>query len=181
MSELPDWDEVDTRLVELDAPAGAAECHGMLCGLLCAPAVEPATAWLRDALGREPDQPPPPPLDALFRETLGQLEDAGFQFGLLLPPDDVPLDERTEALADWCGGFVYGLGAGGVDLSGIDGEAAEFLADVAEIGRAELDSGEADDDGEGAYAELVEYLRIGTLTLRTTAPERQRTSVSGAQ
>lgn len=166
--ELPEWHEVAAVIDELDAPAGPAECHGILCGLLCAPADEPATFWLRDALGREADQPPPPPLDALFRETMQQLDDASFRFTVLLPDDDSPLSERTQALADWCGGFVYGVGASGVDQSALGAEAAEFLADVAQIGRADVTEGDSGEDGEAAYAEIVEYLRVGVLTMRTT-------------
>ena len=31
-------------------------------------------------------------------------------FSLLLPPDDRPLAFRAEGLADWCAGFMHGLG-----------------------------------------------------------------------
>ena len=168
--DLPEWYAVDDVLAQLAAPVGPAECHGMLCGLLCARAREPATLWLRDALGRSPDQPPPPPLDELYRQTSQQLDDTTFRFELLLPADTEPLADRTAALASWCSGFSSGLGAGGVADAQLDDEAREFLADLAEIGRVDPATEDSDEAAEEAYTEIVEYLRIGTLTLRTTTP-----------
>lgn len=167
--ELPDWYDVDDVLAQVAAPVGPAECHGMLCGLLSAHAREPATLWLRDALDRGTDQPPPPPLDALYRETSQQLDDTTFRFELLLPADSEPLADRAAALAAWCSGFNHGLGAGGLADAALDEEAREFLADLAEIGRVDFAAETGDESAEEAYTEIVEYVRIGTLTLRTTA------------
>lgn len=163
---LPGWDEVETVLAGLEAPLGPAGCHGLLCGVLCAPAAEPATLWLREALDRAPEQAPPAPLDALFRETSRQLDDDAFRFELLLPPDDRPLAGRTAALASWCGGFGYGIGASGLSEAAMSAEAAEFLADVVAIGQVEAAEGDTDEAGEAAWTEIVEYLRVGVLMMR---------------
>ncbi len=168
--ELPNWQEVEHKLSEFAAPTGAAECHGILCGLLCAPSDEPATLWLREALGRSPEEAPPPPFDALFRATLHGLDDADLGFEVLLPDDDTgSVSERTAALAEWCTGLIYGLGVGGLEQASLDADAKEFLADVGEIARADPAVAQAEEADEEALAEIVEYLRIGTLGLRVSA------------
>jgi len=180
MTSLPAWDAVAHILTEIDATAGPAEAHGVLCGLLCAPAAEPATLWLRDALGRAPDAPPPPPLDAVYRETARQLDDTEFHFELLLPDDEAALHQRAEALAAWCSGFTYAVGISGVAESALDAEAREFLADVAEIAQVDPTGDDADEDAEAAYAELTEYLRVGILAMRTGATARTPSTQNGS-
>lgn len=174
MTTLPAWDAVADVLAEVDAPTGPAEAHGILCGLLCAPAAEPATLWLREALDRGPEAPPPEPLDAVYRDTARQLDDDAFAFELLLPPDDYALALRAQALAAWCSGFAYAIGIGGVSREALDDDGREFLADVAEIAQVDPGADGADSDAEAAYTELTEYLRVGALGLRMSAPARAR-------
>jgi len=164
---LPEWDETAAVLGGIDAPTEPAECHGVLCGLLCAPAAEPASRWVQDALGFGPERVPPAPLDALFRETLRQLDDESFRFELMLPPDEADLGARTMALGQWAAGFAYGIGASGVAESALSADAVEFLGDVEQIARAETGADESAEADEEAYAEIVEYLRMGVLLMRT--------------
>lgn len=162
---LPSWDDVDARLRALAAPATASESHGLLCGLLCMGEPGARAAWLEQVLGAAVA---PAPLDALYDETLRQLDDAVFEFELLLPGDDTDVAERTAAIADWCGGFAFGVGVSRRAQHALPEDTAEFLADVTEIARAGGDDDAiAVDDEEAAYAEVIEYLRVGTLLART--------------
>src|SRR5690606_26274249 len=110
---------------------------------------------------------PSPPSDddraavaAVYDETVGRLQEADRLFSPLLPGDDEPLSVRSEAMADWCSGFLYGLGAGGIaDLSVLPEDVREIAGDIIEISRAGGE-GEGEED-EAAYMELVEYLRAG--------------------
>ena len=73
---------------------------------------------------------------------------------------------RTAALAEWCQGFLYGLGAGAItDASGWPGEAGEIVRDFAEITRAGVDAQQGEESNESAYAELVEFVRVGVQLL----------------
>jgi uncharacterized protein YgfB (UPF0149 family) len=84
------------------------------------------------------------------------------EFHPLLPEDESPLDERTAALAQWCVGFLYGLGSSSIqDLSKLPGEVGEVVRDFDEITRVGIDQGDSDDQNESAYAELVEFVRVG--------------------
>lgn len=162
---LPAWHEVGDRLSTLGAPISAAESHGLLCGLLCMRAPEAREQWIRRSLDDDSAQNAPAPLDQLYDQTLAQLDDAAFDFQLLLPPDDeLDLADRTAALAEWCNGFAFGVGAAGCDRERLPAESLEFLQDITSIAQAEV-TGEEDD--EAAYAEVAEYVRMGVLLART--------------
>ena len=88
------------------------------------------------------------------------------EFELLLPEDEQPIDARTAALAQWCQGFLYGLGAGAVpDASELPGEVGEIVRDLIEISRAGVDAAQDEESNEAAYAELVEFVRVGVQLL----------------
>lgn len=165
---LPTWHEVDERLAALGAPCAAAEAHGMLCGLLALATPAARGIWLERAVGTEEAATP---LDTLYDETARQLDDTTFGFELLLPPDDdAGLAERTEALASWCAGFASGAGLSGRSEAGLPAESREFLGDLTRISRAEVAS---EEDDEAAFAEVVEYVRMGVLLTRTECAGEQ--------
>lgn len=148
----------------------AAEAHGLLAGLLCMDAGIDSGLWLQRLFA--PDTPPPPAqaltlLAEVFDTTRRQLDDRDFSFDLLLPDDDSPLTERADALGEWCQGFLVGIGYGGHNADW-PGECTEILHDFVEISRLDPEvSGEAD---ENAYAELVEYVRVGVQAIHSELP-----------
>ncbi len=161
---LPDYNAL-ARL--LAYPIEPAECHGLLCGMLCADPSLTTEGWLTTA-SRETSPNPDAltELRGLFTVTLGQLEGTDCDLVLLLPSDEHSLHERTRALGVWCQGFLAGLGLGGLDsLDQFEGEIHEFLNDVSEIARIDFDDSEQEEGDEHAYSEIVEYLRVGVLLL----------------
>jgi len=152
-----DYDALTHLMTHEDSELGAAELHGMVTAAVC---VGPASdAWRRLLPTSMPGSPLAKAIDTLLSET-AQAEQA-FEFSPLLPDEDAPLDERVEALAGWCRGFIDGLIAAGVsDPAALPGEAGEFLRDLQSIGEAEPPETPNEED-ERAYAELVEYLRAG--------------------
>jgi hypothetical protein len=159
-------DDRDTAqaLSACGAPQGVADAHGMLCALLCCDPGLPASAWL-ESLGATPRPELAEPLRELFRQTRDQLGPERFDLQLQLPDDAEPLALRVAALAEWCQGFLGGLGLGGVDPDRLGGAAAEFVHDLAGIALVAHD-GNDDDEAEGDYVELLEYLRAGTYLVR---------------
>ncbi len=177
---LMEWSLVNSALRRLGIATDAAENHGMLCGLLCARGPSAESAWLdlvraEQTAGAEghSDASAWEELSRLYRATLGQLREEGFAFTLLLPEDTQPLQSRAEAMTEWCQGFLYGLAAGGVeDTEVLPDELREITEDIVEISRASADSDEGE-PGEAAYAELIEYLRVGViLVFETLEAER---------
>jgi uncharacterized protein YgfB (UPF0149 family) len=159
----------------LDA-AELAECHGVLCGMICGESGGTAEDFMRHLatleLAVEGETALHEVMAEAFESTVQQLADEELRFKLWLPDDDQPLDERTRSLAQWCTGFLAGLGMGG-PLQPLSAEAAEALADVQQIARAGL-SAYADEaqeqaqqeENEQAFVEIVEYVRVVALILR---------------
>ncbi len=142
------------------------EAHGTLAGALCTAAPYRLDDWLGEIL---PDGVAPPAdlerLRSVFDATRSSLSGNDFEFQLLLPDDGDNLADRTAALGEWVQGFLYGLGTGRApDLAG-DSELSELLRDLTEISRVDVEATELDEDSEAAFAELVEYVRVGVQLL----------------
>jgi uncharacterized protein len=156
--------ELQSALAELDIAVDAAEAHGRLTGALCSRAGFGAREWLADldADRAGPLPEPSPELRRLPAWTLEVLESDAFEFEPLVPGEAAPLAERVSALAAWSDGFLYGVGSGAPDPAVLkSGDVGEFLHDLGEIARAELEPGRGSDAGESDYAELFEFVRAG--------------------
>jgi uncharacterized protein len=162
-----DHHRIQELLAQEHALAGAAEAHGTLAGCLCGAAGYRFEDWLREIL---PEGRASPHASATLRElfdgTAAALVAPDMEFTLLLPEDDESLEARTASLAEWCQGFLYGLGAGSIsDAAELPGEVGEIVRDLTEITRAGVDAGEGEESNESAYAELVEFVRVGAQLL----------------
>ena len=171
----PDYAEIEQLLAEQRSLTDAAEAHGTLSGCLCALADYGFQDWLKEILpeGRA-DAAAADTLYGLFTATAAALEQTEMEFEPLLPSDAQPLELRTAALALWCQGFLYGLGSGSIpDTSGLPGDVGEIVRDLTEITRAGVDDEQGEESNEGAYAELVEFVRVGVqLLFEELAPVR---------
>lgn len=159
---------VSVALADLDSEVEPAECHGMLCGMLCSPDGFETGLWLQHLAGYRDEVPDADELDEtlvdLLRSTLRGMDSDEFGFELLLPDDDEPLSIRTDALGGWCRGFLSGFGVTR-GAAGLSSESQEFLGDLYRL--SQVDPHEAAGEvGENAFLEIVEYARMGTILLR---------------
>lgn len=168
MSHSTDHNDVDTALQGCGSTLSAAQAHGLLCGRLAVCGTDGVTAWRKQVL----ENPASVSvlradcealLDEMLTSTWQQLAERQSELELLLPADDEDAASRTQALADWCEGFLHGLVTGNQDEAVRRRLAAEpldeVIQDLLQISRATL----GDDDEETnelAYAELVEYIRV---------------------
>ena len=170
MSEAVVYRDLHEALGRADANAGAAEAHGILCGMLSAEQGVDRAAWLKEVLGddqaganlllREAVQQ----LDRLLDDTLRQMGDGLLDLRLLLPDDEQPLTERVAALGAWCEGFLLGISraqTGG--KSALSKDVRELLGDLVEITKVDPQELEDSQDDERSFAEVVEYVRMGAL------------------
>jgi hypothetical protein len=165
---LPSFALVEGALEQLGGDAGATEAHGSFCGLACLLGSRAAPAWVAGLMNAEgatgADAAQADVLGALATATCAALAEGAMEFSPLLPPDDRPLAERTEALGAWCAGFMQGLGEAASSpaaRAALAGETArEIIGDFAEIARATVGEAETEPEGEAAYAELVEFVRV---------------------
>lgn len=157
--------ELQAVLHRIDSAVGASEAHGWLCGALCVREGFGAAEWLA-GLAEDSDGAAAagelPTFSELHAATLDSLRSEDFIFAPLLPDDDAPLAERVAELAQWCGGFLYGIGAAGAsEAAAKSGAVAEILGDLSEISRAEVEPGRSAESGEADYTELQEFVRAG--------------------
>lgn len=152
----------------LGSAASAAEAHGTLVGLLSTAAEDLPGSWIANTLADATEGTDVPTaaerdaLAALHRATAEALAGQQMAFAPFLPDDEEPLEVRVEALGSWCQGYLYGLAVRGLrSLDELPDDVREILADLAQIAQAAPDDELDDEGGEGAYMELVEYIRVG--------------------
>ena len=170
MSSTP-FIALNETLARAGTTCDAAECHGTVCGVLCAGA-DGNDTWLSQLM--EEASGPEAALKNCRRDLLAlrdltrNLLQAGtLEFTPLLPDDDTSLAERTAALGEWCQGFLFGLGLAGerLKLDELTEEAGEVLRDMGQIAQAGFEGDADDDEDETAYVEIVEYVRVGVQLL----------------
>ena len=162
----PDYIELENAISSSGMVSDPAEIHGVVTGARCR---HRKTGEKPDLMKLLPatDKPGPGAGEQLaemcyrlYRATMDQLLGEDLEFHLLLPPDETPVAERTEAMAAWCSGYLLGLLHG--DTIGADqypGDSAEIIGDIIKISEATAESD--DEDENWAYAEVEEYLRVG--------------------
>jgi len=167
-----DFDQVQTALENLGATADAAESHGTLCALLLEDALH--ATWLSHTLEQLPDEgnvlagEQLAVLEQLYRLTREQLSNEDLNLELLLPDESYDFGMRLLGLANWCQGFLYGVGVTG--LAGndrLDDEGREWLSDLLEISKLSHDE-ESSDEAELQFTEIAEHMRVATLLLYQT-------------
>ena len=146
MSETPQYDEVEQALNTAAAELGAAECHGMFCGVLCASGQLNVEAMANQLLSasdsaNDAQRQAVSTLGAMLNASVEQLQGEAFDLELMLPADDTPLPARSLALGLWCQGFVTGLSAGGLTRdTNLQKDANELLLDITNISRTLQDA-----------------------------------------
>jgi uncharacterized protein len=158
---LPEYEALAAALRRVNSQLSAAECHGLLTGALNTE----DTTLISRFFSEDPESLKE---DGQFAELISQIvhltvegfKDEDFNFQLLLPSDETPLQERSRALADWCGGYVMGLLESGIkEFDALPEDAAEVAKDLVEI--SQLDASATDSGSEDDLMQLEEYVRVG--------------------
>lgn len=162
MSESLRYDELAAALGRLGFTQDAAEYHGALCGALCARAPQEIDPFKLLEGGGQPDGAAADELLRLRGESANAFNGADLAFTPLLPDDEVALTSRVSALSSWCSGFLLGLASGKpLNLKQCSPEMKEIVRDFTEFTNAGITEEEDAEIEETAYAELVEYIRVG--------------------
>jgi len=159
---MVDYRELEQALHHMGVTQGAAEFHGIVCGRLCAAPEDEVAIEAGQGAGDANIDDEHELMQQVRDEALNGLIDAELGFNPLLPDDEQRLSLRVEALAQWCSGFIYGLASvEDVDLDALSAEVQEVVRDLTQISRAGLSPDADIETDEQAYAEIVEYVRIG--------------------
>jgi uncharacterized protein YgfB (UPF0149 family) len=165
------YKELDNLLTDASAGSRAAECHGFLCGYLCVYDNMQEDTFrkylLADMTDKEMFAECYKQITELAAEIYLKIASEDFTLELLLPDETCPLSERSEALVQWCEGFLSGLGVAGVtDFDLLSFECRELIQDLYKICRLDAEEINASgDEQEAAFSELTEYVRMGAMLL----------------
>jgi len=155
--------DLERRLRASNFGGGAAEAHGVLCGLTCR-GVDGEKLRVKAGLLRLSGAADFELIAGLQALAARDLRADDFQFNLLLPHDDAGAAPKTAAVADWCGGFAQGfLHDGEAALATCPTVVREAFDDIMAISCADAPPPDSGDGGEAALrqlAEIEEYLRV---------------------
>ena len=174
--EVLDFDEFANQLLEQGAEQSPAHLQGAICGILAGAGARDPEYCLASAsqaleLGLHGELAEN--CLRLADITLKLMAEDEFDFYLFLPDDEVEMEQRLQALADWCSGFLagYALAAADPGAGALGEEASEVLKDVAAIAEGSVDDETDPEESENHFFELTEYLRLATLNLFINAIE----------
>ena len=158
---FPDYEVLAAALQRTNSQLSAAECHGLLTGALNTEDTTLISRFFTDDTGQiQQDDLLAELISQIVHLTVESFKSEDFNFKLMLPADERPLDERSRALADWCGGYVMGLLEAGIkEFESLPDEAAEVAKDMLEI--SQLDASAEDSGSEYDLMQLEEYVRVG--------------------
>jgi yecA family protein len=164
---LIEFDEFCELLMPLGALNSPSELHGLLCGKLCGGLLLTTEQWLKAAwdvldIAGQPNAEVEEPVLALYEFTKGQLDSGDYNLQPYLPDDFTEMEQRLQALSQWCHGFLAGFGSAGIDPNAeFSSDQADSLRDIAAIVQVALDEDEKDEEEqESDFSDLVEHVRI---------------------
>ena len=174
MTPTPSFTSVTDALNTLDSLGTAGESHGLLCALLSFNNKIREQAWVDSLLSShiEPSdakaQQAYKLLTELFQVTHKAFAEEDFDFPILLPDDDLPLEDRIDALSEWCQGYLTGLHLLGVKLDNpaFAPDLKEALDDLLAISQVELTpEDQKDAESEVRFMQLVEHVKAAVLVV----------------
>lgn len=185
---MPSFETVKHALAYLEAMGTASEVHGLLCALFVTGAVVRKQAWVNSVLSQRVEKgdlsakDAQQTLEALYVATEAAFKTDDFQLQLLVPSDDTQMEQRIDALAEWCQGFIAGLNLVGVNITAHpNAEVHEALQDIVKIATMEYQNEQTGDEAaESDLMELIEYIRMAVLLI-AAEQKRDETKDSGSQ
>lgn len=180
---LPSFNKITQTLEAADLFTNASETHGVLSGLICGGVKLNGKSWqphFNDVVNEGLGLPIKAQklIESIYGQVVNQFTDDGLGFNLLLPDDEMPLDERAEAMSQWAQGFLVGFGMVQQALNEAPVEIQELIRDIRDISQVSLDFEQEDEDSEIAFAEIVEYLRVGAMLCFNTFSRQLNPPVS---
>lgn len=157
-----DWNQHFSSIEEISSPS---ELHGLLTGIVCVTQSPSREEWQQILTTLAVPELTDEALDLLVEETEDvshALSDDELDYLPMLPDDTHALDERVQALADWCAGVVLGFGLASGKIRADEIELIEHLQDVAAV---EFEESDNDEEGEESYEELYEFVRLIPVSL----------------
>ena len=160
------YTQLDSALNLANRSESSSEIHGLIIGCVSnhlATGIKPALVEL--FTGGETQEDISGLVDLIYeiyRENSELLFNSDDMFDLLLPDDDATVALRTEALAEWCQGYMLGLlHSDKLTIDQLPEDGPEIARDIMSISEAGPSDGDDAQKDEWALAELQEYVKVG--------------------
>ena len=171
-----DFQQVNEALAPFPELESPAFIQGMLIGLLCGDHDIEEAVWVKklieEAEIKSVKESFLKALDMVFQETNKGLNGSGFELVFGIPDDSESLIFRAAMLGQLCEGVLYGLGLIGAlneAENKLPDQVREIVEDLGQIARIDIsglnESGEISDADESDFMELVEFVKVGVLTI----------------
>jgi len=168
---MQNYEQLNEMLIASGAGFHASECHGFLCALVCGNG-QVQEQKIREYFLLDSDEIVNADecfshLKALAEDIEVKMYSSDLDLELLLADEDDALAERGRSLAEWCHGFMSGMGLSGVKDEQIPSESQELIGDFYKIANLDADNendkDDSDQENDFALMELIEYVRMGTI------------------
>ncbi|CAI3102729.1 hypothetical protein MWMV2_MWMV2_00925 [Acinetobacter oleivorans] len=162
ISGWTDWNAHFEGIEEISSPS---ELHGLLTGIVCVTEAPTREQWSQILTTLNVPELSEDALTLLTDEAedvIYALSEDELDYLPMLPDDDHLLQERVQALSDWCAGVVLGFGLASGHIRPDELELIENLQDIAAV---EFEDSDNDEEGESSYEELYEFVRLIPVSL----------------
>lgn len=162
ISGWTDWNAHFEGIEEISSPS---ELHGLLTGIVCVTEAPTREQWSQILTTLNVPELSEDALTLLTHEAedvIHALSEDELDYLPMLPDDDHLLQERVQALSDWCAGVVLGFGLASGHIRPDELELIENLQDIAAV---EFEDSDNDEEGESSYEELYEFVRLIPVSL----------------
>ncbi|NUF31118.1 UPF0149 family protein [Acinetobacter oleivorans] len=162
ISGWTDWNAHFEGIEEISSPS---ELHGLLTGIVCVTEAPTREQWSQILTTLNVPELSEDALTLLTDEAedvIHALSEDELDYLPMLPDDDHLLQERVQALSDWCAGVVLGFGLASGHIRPDELELIESLQDIAAV---EFEDSDNDEEGESSYEELYEFVRLIPVSL----------------
>lgn len=162
ISGWTDWNAHFEGIEEISSPS---ELHGLLTGIVCVTEAPTREQWSQILTTLNVPELSEDALTLLTDEAedvIHALSEDELDYLPMLPDDDHLLQERVQALSDWCAGVVLGFGLASGHIRPDELELIENLQDIAAV---EFEDSDNDEEGESSYEELYEFVRLIPISL----------------
>ncbi|MDO4580339.1 MAG: UPF0149 family protein [Acinetobacter sp.] len=163
--DISGWSEWYRNFSMIEEISSPSELHGLLTGIVCVTNAPTEAEWQQILATLNVPELSPEALDILTGEAedvAHALSEDELDYLPLLPDDEHVLQERVQALADWCAGVVLGFGLASGHIRSDELELIEHLQAVAAV---EFEDSDNDEEGEESYQELYEFVRLIPVSL----------------
>ena len=152
--DISGWTEWNAHFEGIEEISSPSELHGLLTGIVCVTEAPTREEWTQILTTLNVPDLNEEALALLTDETedvAHALSEDELDYLPMLPDDEHTLQDRVQALSDWCAGVVLGFGLA----------SGHVRADEREL----IEHSDNDEEGESSYEELYEFVRLIPVSL----------------